>query len=168
MRNTYYDKDEVDTARIELEFIKAHNDLFNNPSKFCTLYLDTLARPQFYFDSIRFEQDIEFKTLITKHTDNPRAAVDSLNGLQKRYSPADFALCTAKIDRMENLRPDSTCSFGRLRLSKIILNDKRDKGLLFYDWHCGSIGLCGHSGIIEFIKGTKKWEIADFQYWSVY
>ncbi len=165
----YYDKDELDTARIELEFIKAHNDIFNDPSKFCTLYLDTLARPQFYFDSIRFEQDIEFKTLITKYTDNPQAAVDSLNGLQKRYSPADFGLCTAKIDRMENLKTDSTCVFGRLRLSKIVLNDTKDKGLLFYDWHCGgSLGLCGHGGIIEFIKGKEKWEIADFQYWRVY
>jgi hypothetical protein len=164
-----YDKDETDTARIYREFIKAHNDIFNNPSKFCTLYLDTVTRRQFYYDSIRFEQDIEFKDVITKYTNNPRAAVDSLNGLQEKYSPADFGLCTAKIDKIENWKADSTCSFGRLRLSKIVLNDTKDKGLLFYDWHCGgSMGLCGHSGIIEFTKGKERWEIADFQYWRVY
>ncbi|MEJ1242555.1 hypothetical protein WBG78_30710 [Chryseolinea sp. T2] len=164
----YYDQEEVDTARIDIEFIKAHNDIFNNPLKFCTLYLDTLAQPEFYYDSAKFEQDIEFKNLITKYTDNPQGAVDSLNGLQEQYSPADFGLCTAKIDNIENWKIDSTCSFGRLRLSKIVLNEKKDKGLIFYDWHCGSIGLCGHSGIIEFIKGTKRWEIVDLKYWSVY
>lgn len=164
----YYDQEHVDTARIDVEFIKAHNEIFNKPSKFCTLYLDTLTRPEFYYDSVRFEQDIEFKTLITKYTDNPRAAVDSLNGLQEKYSPESFGLCTAKIDRIENRKNDSTCSFGRLRLSKIVLNDTKDKGLMFYDWHCGSMGLCGHSGIIEFIKVTTKWKIVDVKYRSVY
>ena len=164
----YYDEEEVDTARIDVELIKAHNDIFNNPSKFCTLYLDTLTRQVFYYDSIRFEQDIEFKNLITKYTNDPRAAVDSLNSLQEKYSPGDFGLCTAKIDRIENWKNDSTCSFGRLRLSKIILNDTKDKGVMFYDWHCGSIGLCGHSGIVEFTKETKRWEIVDFKYWNVY
>src|SRR5688572_21799666 len=37
----YYDKEDVDTAQIDIEFIKAHNEIFKNPSKFCTLYLDT-------------------------------------------------------------------------------------------------------------------------------
>ena len=161
-------KEEVDTARIDVEFVKTHNDIFDNPSMFCTLYLDTLTRPQFFYDSVRFEQDFEFKTLILEYTNNPRAAVDSLNALQQRYSPDDFGLCTSRINRIKNWKNDSTCSFGRLRLSKLVLNDTKDKGLLFYDWHCGSLGLCGHSGIIEFTKGTKKWKIADFQYWSVY
>jgi hypothetical protein len=163
----YYNVEEVDSAQIDVEIIKAHNEIFNNPSKFCTLYLDTLARPQFFYDSLRFEQDLEFKALISKYTDDPRAAIDSLNALQ-RYSPDDFALCTAKIDKIENWKSDSTWSFGRLRLSRVVLNDSEDKGLIFYDWHCGSMGLCGHSGIIEFIKGTRKWEIAGFKYWSVY
>jgi hypothetical protein len=161
-------RDNSDTVGFNAEFIEAHNDTFGNPSKFCTIYLDTLTRPKFYYDSVRFEQDVEFKNLITKYTNNPRAAVDSLNGLQEKYSPVDFGLCTAKIDKIENWKTDSTCSFGRLRLSKVILNDTRDKGLVFYDWHCGSMGLCGHSGIIEFTKGTKRWEIVDFKYWSVY
>jgi hypothetical protein len=165
----YYDKDEVDTARIKLEFVKAHNEIFNNPSKFCTLYLDTVSRSEFFYDSGRFEKDLEFKTLISEYTNNPRAAVDSLNALQRRYSPDDFGLCTSKIEKIENLKNDSSCSFGRLRLSKIVLNEAKDKGLLFYDWRCGgSIGLCGHSGIIEFTRGMKKWEIVDFKYWHVY
>ncbi len=167
-RYDYHNK-VVDTARINIEFVKAHNDIFDNPSKFCTLYLDTVARPQFLYDSVRFDQDLEFKTLISEYTDNPRAAVDSLNALQRRYSPDDFGLCTSKIDRIENWKNDSTCSLGRLRLSKIVLNDTKDKGLLYYDWHCGgSLGLCGHSGIIQFMRRTKKWDIIDFKYWSVY
>ena len=158
-----------DTARMDIEFIKAHNSIFGRPSKFCTIYLDTVTRRKFFYDSVRFEQDIKFKTLLSQYTNNPRAAVDSLNGLQQRYSPNDFGLCTARIEKLENSKNDSAaCTFGRLRLSKIVLNDKKDKGIMFYDWHCGTMGLCGHSGIIEFIKGTKRWVIKDFQYWSVY
>jgi hypothetical protein len=169
IREKYYynNLDNPDTARMDIEFVNAHNDIFNNPSKFCTIYLDTITRPVVYYDSARFEQDIEFKSLISKYTNNPRAAADSLNTLQQRYAPDDFGLCTSRIDYLKNKTSNSTCSIGKLTLSKIVLNDKRDKGLVFYDWRCGSIG-CGHSGIIEFTKGTKKWEIADFQYWTVY
>src|SRR5204862_7604615 len=78
----YYDKDNPDTAKINNEITKAHNEIFNNPSKFCTLYLDTATRPNFYYDSIGFLHDVKFKTLITQYTENGKAAVDSLNGLQ--------------------------------------------------------------------------------------
>lgn len=164
----YYGKEEVDTARMDIEFIKAHNDIYNNPSKLCTIYLDTLTAPEFFYDSVRFAQDIEFKTLIKEYTNNPRAAVDSLNGLQQRYSHEDFGLCTSRIEKLKNSKNDSICSFGRLRLSKIVLNEQGNKGLMFYDWRCGSMGLCGHSGIIVFKKVTNRWQIGHLEYWSVY
>ena len=169
-----YDYNTQDTVKIKNEIAKAQNSIFNKPSKFCTLYLDTITRPVlspwFYLDTARNSYAKEMKQLISQYTKNGQAAVDSLNQLQTRYSGEDFGLCTSMIKNLIDLDKNDTteCVFGRLRLSKIVLDGSKTKGIIYYDWHCGSMGLCGHQGLILFERQHNKYKIKDLLIDAVY
>jgi hypothetical protein len=169
-----YDYNSQDTIKIKNEIAKAQNSIFNEPSKFCTLYLDTLKRavhsPWFYLDTARNNYAKEMKQLISQYTENGQGAVDSLNQIQTRYSGGDFGLCTSRIKNLRDLNKNDTseCVFGRLRLSKIVLDDSKTKGMIYYDWHCGSIGLCGHGGLILFERQGNRYKIKDLLIDGVY
>lgn len=161
----YYDKEEVDTAQIDKEFTKAHNELFNNPSRFCILYLDTTGLQRYFYDSLGLIPDPDLKQLINDYTKDERAAIDKLNDFP-RHSLSDFGLCTTRLEYWTDKVDTTLCSIGRLRLSRPILNDKRDQGLMYYTWRCGE--LCGHGGLMRIHKESEKWKIKDFEFWSVY
>jgi len=161
----YYDREEVDTAQIDNEFTKAHNELFNNPSRFCILYLDTTGRQRYFYDSLGLVPDADLKQLINEYTKDERAAIDKLNDFPG-YSLSNFGLCTARLEYGTAQADTTVCSIGRVRLSRPILNHKRIQGLMYYTWKCGE--LCGHGGLMRIHKVNEKWIIKDFEYWSVY
>lgn len=164
----YYGRDEVDTAAWDAEFTKAHNEVYNNPAKFCTLYLDTTYRQRFFYDSLGSIPDPELKALVNEYTNDDRTAVDNLNAYPT-YAPSELGLCIARVEYLCAPFEDTpTCSFGKLQLSGAVLNISRDKGLMFYRWTCGHIGLCGHSGMIRIVKDAGRWRIQDYEYWSVF
>jgi hypothetical protein len=160
----YYDsKGKVDT--VDGEFTRAHNDLFNNPSRFCIIYLDTTGQQRYFYDSLGLIPDPDLKQLINAYTKDERAAIDKLNDFP-RHSLSDFGLCIARLEYWTDRVNSTVCSIGRLRLSQPILNDKRDQGLMNYTWKCGE--LCGHGGLMRIQKKDEKWKIKDFEFWSVY
>jgi hypothetical protein len=161
----YYDKEEVDTTQIDEEFTKAHNEVFNNPSQFCVLYLDTTGRQRYFYDSLGFIPDPDLKKLVNEYTMDERVAIGKLNDFP-RYPISEFGLCTARLEYWTTQSDTTVCSIGRLRLSRPILNDKKDQGLMYYTWKCGE--LCGHGGLMRMHRVNEKWKIKDFEYWSVY
>jgi len=160
-----------DSVRLKNELAKAQNDIFKDPSQFCTLYMDTMAaRPAFspwsYYDKPRNQYHAEIRDLIRYYVESGQAAIDSLNQLQTRYSGDDFGLCTSRIRSLREYKGDtSECVLGKIRLSKIVLNKSRTEGLMYYDWRCG--GLCGHEGLILFEK-RSRWIIKDLQIQGIY
>jgi hypothetical protein len=161
----YYDRKWADTAQIEREFTKAHNELFNNSSRFCVLYLDTTAHQRYSYDSLVIIPDPDLKRLVNEYTKDDRAALDKLNDFP-RHPVSHFGLCTARLEYWAGQADTTVCSIGLLELSRPILNDKRDQGLMYYSWKCGE--LCGHRGFMRIQRVGEKWKIEDFEFGSVY
>lgn len=167
LREEYVDgEDDVDTAKLEAELIHLHNEVFQNPSRFCILYLDTVSA-RYKFDSAFFQRDSEFKTLIQEYTNNFHGAFDSLHAPQLRYTSTELNLCTASIEIARRSEQDTTCAIGQLWLSKIVLNELKNRALVFYDWHCAP-ELCGHAGYLKLSRRVQGWTIEDFDLQHVY
>jgi|GEM_PF-5474703 len=167
LREKYIDNnDKVDTAGMDAELIGLHNEVFNNPSRFCILYLDTVST-KYKFDSAFFQRDSEFKTLIQEYTNNFHGAFDSLHAPQLRYTSTELNLCTARIEIARRSEQDTTCAIGQLWLSKIVLNELKNRALVFYDWHCAP-ELCGHAGYLKLSRRVQGWTIEDFDLQHVY
>lgn len=171
--NIYLGKDEekiferyannmADSENIEKDVIKLQNKLFGDTSRFCTMYLDTALRPAFnpwsYFQKDTNSYRIKIRNLISTFSENGQAIIDSLNSIQRKYFPQDFKLCTANIKSLSELETDTTkCYIGKVAFSKLILNNTKSKGLLYYEFKCG--GLCGYGSLIMVEKIQNEWMI---------
>lgn len=173
--NLYLGKDEepiferhatniADSANIGNDVIKLHNKLFGDTSKFCTIYLDTLLRPQFdkwsYFKSDTTQFSRTVVNLISNFRKDGQSAIDSLNSIQTKYLPSNFQICIAKIKSIRELNADKpNCYIGEISFSKLILNQTNDKGLLYYEFKCG--GFCGYGSLVMIEKFQNYWTIKE-------
>lgn len=171
--NIYLGKDEekiferyasniADSINIDRDVIKLHNKLFGDTSKFCTIYLDTLLGPEFnqwsYFkkDTSQFSSTV--RNFISSFHSDGQSIIDSLNSIQTKYSSVDFDICIAKIKSVKELNTDKpNCYIGEISFSKLVLNQAKDKGLLYYEFKCG--GLCGYGRLVMIEKIQNEWRI---------
>jgi hypothetical protein len=171
--NLYLGKDEekvferyatnlTDSADIDKDVIKLHNKLFGDTSKFCTIYLDTILRPEFnqwsYFknDTNQFSRTV--RSLINNLHKDGQTVIDSLNSVQTKYLSSDFQICIAKIKSVRELNTDKpSCYIGKISFSKLALNQTNDKGLLYYEFKCGA--LCGYGRLVMIEKVQNDWKI---------
>ena len=151
-----------DSNRIEKEVIRLHNKLFNDTSRFCTIYLDTLLKPE--FNSWRKIQNdtsaysSKLQSMLTIFSKDGQEMIDSLNSIQKRYTAQNFTLCTAIIRPISQLKVDTPkCQIGKIVLSEIIFNKLYDQALLYYEFECGE--LCGYGSLIYAEKKNGHWYI---------
>ena len=175
--NLYLGKDEekifnryvnniADSNNIDLDVIKLHNKIFEDSSRLCTIYLDTLLRPTFNQWSHLKQDTNEFSRIVVNYLKsfpgNGQSIIDSLNTIQQKYSPNDFQVCIAKIESVRKLNTDNTkCYIGKISFSKLILNQTQDKGLVYYEFLCG--GLCGYGNLILIEKTINGWRIKESQ-----
>jgi hypothetical protein len=157
-----YVNDMDDSVNIGRDVVKLHNKLFGDTSRFCTIYLDTSLRPALnpwsYFQSDTSSYRIKIRNLISEFSDNGQMVIDSLNSTQTKYLSQDFKLCIANIRSLNELQIDTAkCYIGKIAFSKLILNNTKDKGLLYYEFDCG--GLCGYGSIIKIEKVQNNWKI---------
>ena len=153
-----------DTGEIDKEVIILHNQLYNNPSKFCAIYLDTLLRPSFNSWS-HYQKDTAYfatrlKNFVQPFLNRTPGLTDSLNAVQTRYTAKDFSLCIASIKPVSDLKakhPD--CFIGKIVFSELLFNDKKSMGLLYYEFRCG--GLCGYGNLLLIEREDKSWKIKD-------
>jgi hypothetical protein len=157
-----YSESDGDTEGINREVIRLHNEIFNHPTRFCTIYLDTLLRPA--LDSWkRIQKDTSAHSYYIKHLLNQfsvkgQGLIDSLNSLQTKYVPEDFSVCIADLKSLNELKVEKpTCYIGTFAFSKLILNSAKTKGLLFYKFMCG--GLCGYGRLVLIEKKEGHWSI---------
>jgi hypothetical protein len=152
-----------DTAAFQKDLIQLQNKVFNDTSKFATLcYQPTLkSGPWRYFNS----QDIDFlttskaepkywndiKAFLTSFSSSWKAVADTIAKSQTKYTSKSFKLCTSKLVACERFNESD---IGVVSLSKVFMNDKRDQGLLYYEFTCG--GKCG-MGEIVLVQYIKKW-----------
>lgn len=161
-----YVENPADTDRIRTEIIGLQNEIYGDTSRFCTLYLDTLLWHGFenlkYYETDTGEYSKQFINIISSISNNKQAIIDSLNERQIKYSPADFSLCSSRIVPVEDAdKSASTCTIGRISISRLVLNEEGNKGVLYYEFRCGE--LCGKGELLYIEKSNGRWHI----YWSM-
>lgn len=159
-----------DSKEVKKELVDLHNAVYNNPERFCVIYMDTILRPEISsWDFLKKRSDkfsIELCKLIGEFSPNGQEVIDSLNTIQSRYNAEDFVLCTSKIKSIVYATSTGTgCLIGKIVLSKMYLNKERSKGLLYYEFRCG--WLCGHSALIVFENKNGNWRIKENFWLSV-
>lgn len=151
-----------DTAEIKKELIKLQNKVFMDTSRFCALLLDT-GNFHLPIDSVKTYRPEIIKIIKTISPDEVTSIYD-LNSIQEQYTGKDFQLCTSRVLSYDELKKKQKCYVGKLKLSKLILNKEKTKGLLYYEFICG--GKCGMGELVEFEKVNKRWRIKNtHQFW---
>lgn len=164
-----YVKNPEDTLRINKETVRLQNQLFNDTSKFCTLYFDTLLQSGFYmrpdWEKGTDSFSIKIKKVLNEFSNN-KSIFDSLNKIQSNYTEQDFKLCTYKLKSIKVSEKDNPkCIIGKVAFSRIFFNETKDKGLLYYEFGCE--GLCGKSELIIIELKNDHWLIRENIFLSV-
>ena len=164
-----YASNNPDTAKISREVIQLQNNLFNDTTRFCIIYLDTVYRPDFnqwtYYQNDTGQYAREFKDLINTFTIDGLSVIDSLNSMQLSLKPSDFQLCTSKVLSLQNFNNQKgKCAIGIVSFSKVFLDKAKTKGLLYYNFRCGEF--CGKGELLVIKKINNRWTISDtFEKW---
>lgn len=154
-------KDYEDTTVIQRETIRLQNKLFKDTARFATLYIDSLRRP--YFDSLSYylKDTMAFSHTLIKlfgtYADDKQQVIDSLNYSRMPYKSGDFSFCTFRVKSIADTAYKPVAIIGKLSLSGIVFNKTGDKGLIYYEFHCG--WLCGKGGLLKIKKDHDKWKI---------
>jgi hypothetical protein len=166
--NTYsrYRGDSSKVRSIDRDVIRLQNRIFNDTTRFCTLFLDTVATWKFKsriccIDNNASRMPNEIRMAIDKISADPKPVLESLSTIQTRYLPKDLTLCTSKMKI--HTAADSICNpccIGTIRLSNISFNTALNKGLLYYEF-------AGYYGsLISIEKVNGRWEIKNsMQIW---
>ncbi|PRB85787.1 hypothetical protein CQ022_05895 [Chryseobacterium culicis] len=159
------------------ERTKAHNNLFNNPEKFCNLYIDSTKN-----------KNTDFATgsnnFITGNTnfavDNPEAHInyikrrkeflkefssntDIIKKLRTRSTikANQFNLCTAKVlDLAEYDKHTNECEIGIVYFSEIVFDPSKKRALVFVDHRIKKY--FHRNAIFKLRLHDNYWEIEDF------
>lgn len=157
-----YNLNPADSIKIRNKIIKRQNELYDDPTQQCTVFLDTVYRAEFSLqlhllhDTTKYTAEII--TLITSFSSDGQIVIDSLNSIQKRFKPEDFHLCTSKVRSVRDINnPEIKCGIGIVSLSKVFLDTSKYKGLLIYNFYCGD--MCGYGLLLEIEKVNNRWVI---------
>jgi hypothetical protein len=166
--------DFADTAEFCRDVILLQNKLFNDTSKFETIYycpsLSMGPWKYIYSDTTDFYTLIkadttkymrELKTVLTSFSSNWESVADTLAKPQTKYTSESFKLCTSKVAACEHY---SESNIGVISFSRVFMNSDQTKGLLYYEFMCG--GKCGKGEIILVQYINERWTIKNvIQLW---
>lgn len=152
-----------DSIWIRNETIRLQNEIYGDTSRLCTLYLDTKLLPYFqnlkYYETDTEEYSERLLNVLSDISDNKQAIIDSLNERQIKYSSANFHPCTFRmVDLKDAHNSSSKCEIGKISLSKLFLNNEKNKGVLYYEFECGEQCGKGELIVIELLNG--RWHIS--------
>jgi hypothetical protein len=165
-----------DTAVMHERQRKLMRTLLKNKSKTCTIYLDKSTDNKDF--NLTLEGDERFtlkvKNVLSKYSNNVSEVIKKLSVEERSYKSSDFHVKIAKVssvhdikdiyDRFQGFINKDECVIGIVSMSKIVLNDEGNKGILFYNFFCGS--KCAKGELIEIIRANGKWKIVNtVQFW---
>ncbi|MDR6159843.1 hypothetical protein QF023_003359 [Chryseobacterium sp. SLBN-27] len=126
------------------EKTKAHNEIFNNPEKFCNLYIDSTKNKNtdFATGSKNFitghpEAHINYiksrKELLKEFSSNTDIIIKKLS-TRSSIKANQFNLCTAKVlDLAEYDKHTNECEIGVVYFSEIVFDPSKKRALVFVD-----------------------------------
>ena len=152
------------------EKTKAHNELFNNPEKFCNLYIDSTKNKNTDFAT-------GSKNFITGHPEAHINYIKSRKELLKEFSSNtdiieklstrssikanQFNLCTAKVlDLAEYDKHTNECEIGVVYFSEIVFDTSKKRALVFVD-HRIKKDYYGRNAVFKLRLHDNYWEIED-------
>ncbi len=151
-----------DSLKIKRKLIRLQNNLFNDTSRFCNIYLDSIYRPYFnqwsYYQKDTAQFAKETVHLISAFSTDGQSVIDSLNSMQSNIKPSGFQLCTSKVLSIRDLKSQKgKCAIGIVSLSKVFLDKTGIKGLLYCNFRCA--GICGKGELLVVEKINNRWTI---------
>lgn len=173
--NLYLGKDEerifkaqveqpADSVSIRRDVIRLQNEIYRDTLRLCVLYLDTIMTPRFnnqaYYEADTGKYSKQFIDIISSVSGNTQAVIDSLNQVQTKYAPAGFSLCTSRLLPITEVdKHYADCEIGILRISKLVMNEERTRGILYYEFRCGR--QCGKGELLVIGKYNNRWHICE-------
>ena len=160
---TSFMKQDADTAAIRKEIVRLQHKLFNDSNRFAILVLDTsgFLAEDYWRETINSSTtgNRKIQQQVLKYISD---TTDLYENLSRKfpYQASDFQLCTAKLRDFAPLPADSSRYFiGRLSLSRICFNDRRDAGVAFLKFKCGE--MCGYGSLLYLRKYKNQWQVDD-------
>ncbi|NDK56524.1 hypothetical protein [Pontibacter fetidus] len=108
----------------------------------------------------------EIRPLLSEYGLDNAAIFANFSKAQQKYIASDFQACTFKVGALgkaENLfeleSKQKENLIGQVSFSEIHWNKQRDKGVLYYEFYCGT--KCGKGELISFEKVNGRWRISD-------
>jgi hypothetical protein len=152
------------------EKTKAHNELFNNPEKFCNLYIDSTKNKNTDFAT-------GSKNFITGHPEAHINYIKSRKELLKEFSSNtdiikklstrssikanQFNLCTAKVlDLAEYDKHTNECEIGVVYFSEIVFDPSKKRALVFVDYRIKNY--FHRNAVFKLRLHDNYWEIEDY------
>ncbi|MCT2564043.1 hypothetical protein [Chryseobacterium herbae] len=143
------------------ERTKAHNNLFNNPEKFCNLYIDSTKNKNIYFWTDNTEVYLK-RIKRTKDSFKDFSNSPDIKNLSIRSSikANQFNLCTAKVlDLAEYDKHTNECEIGVVYFSEIVFDPSKKRALVFVEHYLKNY--LHRAFVFELILHDNYWEIED-------
>jgi hypothetical protein len=143
------------------ERTKAHNNLFNNPEKFCNLYIDSTKNKNIYFWTDNTEVYLK-RIKRTKDSFKDFSNSPDIKNLSIRSSikANQFNLCTAKVlDLAEYDKHTNECEIGVVYFSEIVFDPSKKRALVFVEHYLKNY--LYRAFVFELRLHDNYWEIED-------
>ncbi|OKL41016.1 hypothetical protein [Pontibacter flavimaris] len=147
-------------------------EVANDTSGLKTIYISYKNHHKYVFDEFnaglweRQWADSPIRQMLRKYDADSSTVFLRLHDPQLEYSASDFQACTFKIGSLEGaeliweLEPEQQQdAIGQVSFSEIQWNKQRNKGVLYYEFICGT--KCGKGELIEFENMNGRWRISE-------
>lgn len=171
------DPDSTNLVVFEKRLIELQNKLFGDSARVKTIYLANQVSFASRFDELLPDKlsDLPVDSngvsgFLRKYDADLKSAVQHWSKTMEKYDANDFQACTFKADTLggaaswlELSTVKKQQAIGQVAFSDIHWADK-DKGLLYYEFHCGT--KCGKGELLSFEKVNGRWRILEkYQLW---
>lgn len=137
-----------------------------------TIYISYKNHHKYLFDEFNAGlwksqwADGPIRQMLRKYDAESSTVFLALHDSQLKYSVSDFQACTFKVgsmgdtDMIYELEPkQQRDAIGQISFSDIHWNKQQDKGILYYEFYCGT--KCGRGELIGFENVNGRWSITE-------
>ncbi|TPE45352.1 hypothetical protein [Pontibacter mangrovi] len=151
---------------------KLKQEVAKDTSGHKTIYISHKNHNKYVFEDFiaalwgRQGTDSPMRQMLRKYDADSSTVFLRLYDSQLKYSASDFQACTFKIGSLEgaeliwDLEPEQQQdAIGQVSFSEIQWNKQQNKGVLYYEFICGT--KCGKGELIEFENVNGRWTITE-------
>jgi len=163
----------MDTSEINSDKRILTLALLKDSTKLCAIYLneDTASGKTFPWElDMNTGNGQKIEKILTKYSENVSGIITQLSTRQSLYKAGDFYSSIARIYSIHNMKnydmntgtvrgQNDKCVIGIVSLSNIVLNEAKDKGILYYEFYCGV--RCARGELVEIEKKQGGWKIVN-------